>query len=150
MKKLLQLKLYSFLSTKWGFAVFLIGLFITFNSMLQLMAVLLQQQPLPPSMCGFVYTSQLRSLFSRLMRCTHCVVVSYDQPNQPTTFKHIASGSGLGKGFDSVHQRSRTVHSPHWCSLHMGKWLRWATHPRWVAASQAKAEAFERRGGGGV
>ena len=42
MKKLLQLKLYSLLSTKWGMAIFVIGLFFTFNSILQLMTVLVQ------------------------------------------------------------------------------------------------------------
>jgi len=35
MKKIFQMKLYSLLSTKWGMALLLIGLFITFNTFLQ-------------------------------------------------------------------------------------------------------------------
>jgi hypothetical protein len=37
MRKLIQLKLYSLLSTKWGTALFVIGLFFTVNSLLQIM-----------------------------------------------------------------------------------------------------------------
>eukprot|EP01114_Cavostelium_apophysatum_P003574 TRINITY_DN1353_c0_g2_i5.p1 TRINITY_DN1353_c0_g2~~TRINITY_DN1353_c0_g2_i5.p1 ORF type:complete len:1245 (+),score=388.40 TRINITY_DN1353_c0_g2_i5:191-3925(+) len=41
MRKILQMKLYSLLSTKWGMALLLIGLFFSFNSLLQFLMLLI-------------------------------------------------------------------------------------------------------------
>jgi hypothetical protein len=43
MRKLVQLKLYSFLSTKWGLSVFVIGLFLMVISALQLLRVVIER-----------------------------------------------------------------------------------------------------------
>eukprot|EP01117_Protostelium_nocturnum_P010349 TRINITY_DN3721_c0_g1_i2.p1 TRINITY_DN3721_c0_g1~~TRINITY_DN3721_c0_g1_i2.p1 ORF type:complete len:1019 (-),score=326.23 TRINITY_DN3721_c0_g1_i2:164-3220(-) len=44
LNKALQTKFYNFLATRWGVAIFIIGLFFSFNSVLQLLTAILDEQ----------------------------------------------------------------------------------------------------------
>jgi len=60
MRKVLKTKFYSFLATRWGVAIFVIGLFLSFNSLLQLLTAILDEEiviPVPPMTRSGVLTN---------------------------------------------------------------------------------------------
>lgn len=56
MQKVLKTKFYSFLATRWGVAIFVIGLFLSVNSLLQLLTAILSDEVRIPT--DYLYSSE--------------------------------------------------------------------------------------------
>lgn len=62
MRKLLQLKMYSFLSSRWGMTFCVVGLFVTLNTFFQIVQLLVSRESMDHiifyiSLCSYLYPS---------------------------------------------------------------------------------------------